>query len=131
MPVAEQEAVTFSAHKFWEIITLVKSTVLNQNKDFSRLYGRGKSNVNPALVSYAMKHRAGFCRIGITAGKKIGNAVTRNRAKRVIREAYREIAPKISGSYDFVFVARTRTAHKKSTEIRQIMESQLKSLGIL
>ena len=131
MPVAEQEAVTFSAHKFWEIITLVKSTVLNQNKDFRRLYGRGKSNVNPALVSYAMKNRAGFCRIGITAGKKIGNAVTRNRAKRVIREAYREIAPKISGSYDFVFVARTRTAQKKSTEIRQIMESQLKSLGIL
>lgn len=78
-----------------------------------------------------MKNRAGFRRIGITAGKKIGNAVTRNRAKRVIREAYREVAPKISGSYDFVFVARTRTAHKKSTEIRQIMESQLKSLGIL
>ncbi len=131
MPVAEQEAVTFSAHNFWENITLVKSTVLNQNKDFRRLYGRGKSNVNPALVSYAMKNRAGFCRIGITAGKKIGNAVSRNRAKRVIREAFRQLAPRIEGGYDFVFVARTRTVYKKSNEIKDIMESQLKLLGIL
>ena len=110
---------------------MVKSTVLNQNKDFRRLYGRGKSNVNPALVSYAMKNRAGFCRIGITAGKKIGNAVCRNRAKRVIREAYRELAPEINGCYDIVFVARRKTVFKKSTEIKEIMQSQFKQLGIM
>ena len=48
---------------------------LNLNKDFLRLYHRGKSCAKPALVVYAMKNRTGLCRVGITTSKKIGNAV--------------------------------------------------------
>jgi ribonuclease P protein component len=110
---------------------LTKPAALNENKDFRRLYGRGKSVVDPALVTYVMKNRAGFCRVGITTSKKIGNAVERNRARRVIREAYRHVQPKIKGNYDLVFVARVRTIRKKSTEIQAVMESQLKKLGLI
>lgn len=110
---------------------MVTTTVLNQNRDFRRVYGRGKSNVNPALVSYVIKNRAGFCRIGITTGKKIGNAVKRNRAKRVIREAFRTLSPRINGCYDIVFVARAKTPYQKSSDILIIMERQLKELGVL
>lgn len=87
------------------------------NKDFKRLYGRGKSLVFPSVVVYYQKNRLDHCRIGITAGKKIGCAVARNRAKRVIIAAFRELLPQISGGYDFVFVARVRTAAVKSTNV--------------
>ena len=60
---------------------------LNLNKDFLRLYHRGNSCAKPALVVYAMKNRTGLCRAGITTSKKIGHAVARNRARRVIRAA--------------------------------------------
>ena len=108
-----------------------RTVTLKENCDFRRLYGKGKSFQSPALVSYVMKNRAGICRIGITTSKKIGNAVERNRSRRVIRAAYREIEEKINGNYDIVFVARSRTKYQKSTQIAQIMLSQLKKAGVV
>lgn len=104
---------------------------LKLNKDFRRLYGRGKSKVHPALVTYVTRNRAGFCRIGITTGKKVGCAVKRNRARRVIMAAWRALCPEIKGGYDLVFVARTRTTGLKSTEVMRIMRSQLTALRVL
>lgn len=68
--------------------------------------------------------------MGITASKKIGNAVERNRSRRVIRAAYRSLEGRIAGSYDFVFVARGTTKYRKSTQIAEIMLSQLKAAGV-
>ena len=108
-----------------------RTVTLKENCDFRRLYGKGKSFQSPALVSFVMKNRAGICRIGITTSKKIGNAVERNRSRRVIRAAYREIEDRINGNYDFVFVARSRTKYQKSTQIPQLMLSQLKEAGVI
>lgn len=104
---------------------------LNRNTDFRTLYYRGKSQVDAALVTYAKRNREGVTRVGITVGKRIGGAVRRNRCRRVIREAYRALLPRVNRGWDIVFVARRRTVFLKSTEIRQIMESQLKALGVL
>lgn len=108
-----------------------RTVALKENRDFRRLYGKGKSFQAPALVSYVMKNRAGICRMGITTSKKIGNAVERNRSRRVIRAAYSSIEDKINGNYDFVFVARSRTKYQKSTQIAQIMLSQLQKAGVI
>lgn len=106
--------------------------VLKQNSDFRRAYGRGKSYSDPALVTYVLKNnRAGICRMGITTSKKIGNAVERNRCRRVIRAAYRDLAPLIDGSFDFVFVARTKTKFIKSTQVKTVMLQQLKKAGVI
>ena len=78
-----------------------------------------------------MKNRAGICRVGITTSKKIGNAVERNRARRVIRVAYSNLESKINGNYDIVFVARSRTKYIKSTDLTNIMLSQLKEAGVI
>ena len=110
---------------------MAKLAAFNLTQDFRRLYGRGRSKVHPALVTYVAKNRVGFCRIGITASKKIGNAVQRNRARRVIREAYRLLSDRVEGAYDLVFVARGRTTRVKSTTVQKIMEEQLKALGVL
>ena len=86
---------------------------LNKNKDFIRAYSKGKSFVSPVLVIYVIKNREKNVRIGITASKKIGNAVQRNRARRVIRESVRKIYPDLSNGFDFVFVARKRNFKKR------------------
>lgn len=105
---------------------------LKQNSDFRRSYGRGKSFSEPALVTYVLKNnRAGVCRYGITTGKKIGNAVTRNRCRRVISAAFNEISSEVSGGWDIVFVARYRTSREKSTKIKEIMTRQLKNAGVI
>lgn len=108
-----------------------KTITLNRNCDFRRVYGRGKAYTNPALVVYVMKNRAGICRIGITTSKKIGNAVERNRSKRVIRAAFSNVKNSIEGGWDIVFVARSRTKNTKSTEIEKVMLQNLKSAGVI
>lgn len=109
----------------------MKSTTLKENKDFRRLYYRGKSEASSSLVTYAAKNRLSESRVGITSGKKIGNAVRRNRARRVIRAAFSELEDKLNGDYDIVFVARTRTTFVKMQEVKQQMSAHLKSLGVI
>lgn len=104
---------------------------LQKNRDFRRIYGKGRCFVHPALVTYCTKGRQGRFRIGITAAKKVGGAVQRNRARRVIREAYRTLSPQLVGCWDFVFVARAKTASLKSTEIASILGQHLVKAGAL
>lgn len=108
-----------------------RTETIKSNCDFRRAYGKGKSFQSPALVSYVLKNRAGICRIGITTSKKIGNAVERNRARRVIRVAYSNLESKIDGNYDIVFVARSKTKYVKSTDLTLIMLEQLKNAGVI
>lgn len=109
----------------------MKLAAIKSNKDFRTAYYRGKSQVHPALVTYARRNRLKQTRIGITTGKKLGTAVERNRCRRVIREAYRGLASEVPAGWDLVFVARGRTLAAKSTELKKIMEKQLKKAGVL
>ena len=56
---------------------------LDKNWQFNRVYGRGKSYVHPHCVLYVAKNRLGYTRIGLTATKKVGHAVQRNRARSI------------------------------------------------
>lgn len=102
--------------------------VIKENRVFRRLYSKGKYRVHPLLVTYIQRNRENRTRYGISASKKIGGAVERNRAKRVIRAAYREAEKGLTGSWDIVFVARSRTTKVKMDEVRKVMEQQLKAL---
>ncbi|MCY1714689.1 ribonuclease P protein component [Caproiciproducens galactitolivorans] len=104
---------------------------IKENKDFRRIYAKGKSFVAPVVVTYVLKNRSKNVRIGITTSKKIGNAVKRNRARRVIREAFRILAPDVKPGYDFILVARGKTPYVKSTEIVRVLSAQLKKAGVL
>lgn len=109
----------------------MKCNTLKENKDFRRLYYRGKSRASSCLVTYVMKSRRGETRIGITSGKKTGNAVKRNRSRRLIRAAFSALEPELCGNYDIVFVARTRTGLVKMQEVRDQMEAHLRLLGAI
>ena len=106
---------------------------LKLNKEFRRVYGRGKSYVHPALVTYVLPCRAGGFRIGITAGKKVGGAVQRNRARRLITAAYRELAPWIdmNRSAMVVFVARAKTPACKMQEVHRAMRAHFAAAGLI
>lgn len=105
-----------------------KVTILNQNRDFIRLYKRGKSQVSPVLVTYVMKNRQGKTRIGMTATKKVGCAVERNRCKRMIRAAFQELPIYADCGYDIVFVARAKTKTVKMQQVHSAMEQHLSKL---
>lgn len=93
------------------------------NKNFRFLYARGKSFVSPSVVVYLNKNKDGVQRLGITSGKKIGGAVQRNRARRLIRVAYRTLLPELEESYDMVIVARTHCVYSSSKEVTEHLRS--------
>lgn len=101
------------------------------NKDFRRLYYRGKSVASPCLVSYVMKSRLKGVRYGITTSKKIGGAVERNRSRRVIRAAFAQLEDKINGNWDIVFVARSKTSKVKMQSVLAEMTEHFKKLGVI
>lgn len=105
---------------------------LNLNKDFRRLYGRGQSHVAPALVTYVIQTRRGVLRYGVTTAKKVGCAVMRNRARRVIEAAARTCFKQADcNGADIVFVARTKTPFMKSTDILSAMKTHLIDAGVI
>lgn len=98
---------------------LAHTMTLVKNKDFLSLYKQGKTIVSPYVILYFRKNRFGQRRLGITAGKKVGNAVCRNRAKRVIRAAYRELEPLLPKNIDLVIVARAPICSVRSTVVAE------------
>lgn len=112
-------------------VFMEKYVTLKENRDFQRLYHKGKSFVSPVLVTYVLKNRNNNLRFGITTGKKIGKAVVRSRARRVIRAAYFELYKDIKPGFDFVFVARGKTPFVKSTQIKKAMQEHFKKAGVL
>lgn len=99
---------------------------LKQNWEFHRAYNRGVSLVSPEFVLYVTKGKKNTLRLGITAGKKLGTAVNRNRAKRVITAAFDVCAPHIPVGHDCVVVARTRILNTKSSVVAANMMRHLK-----
>ncbi len=96
---------------------MVYTEILNNNKDFVSLYKKGRSIVSRNVVIYVRQNGLPYNRFGITAGKKVGNAVMRNRAKRIIRQAYRENEILFPLGIDIVFVARRSVAEIKSDQL--------------
>ncbi len=108
----------------------MKFTKVKENYIFRRAYNKGKAIVTPFAVVYIIKNRHLGVRLGITAGKKIGKAVKRNRAKRLITAAFRECAPFISGNYDFIIVARPRILTVKGTMVAAALKKALAGTGL-
>jgi ribonuclease P protein component len=81
---------------------------LTRSIDFKRVRRFGKSYAHPLVVMYTTSNGEQQARIGITAGKWVGNSIKRNRAKRLLREAVRSIYPQILPGADLLLIARNR-----------------------
>lgn len=84
---------------------------LSRSGDFDRVFRDGRSHANRYLVVYSFP-RSGEDepRLGISVGRKVGGAVTRNQVKRQLREAFWACAGELPDGHDFVVVARPDVA---------------------
>lgn len=108
-----------------------KTVSINKNKEFHKLYKSGNFFVGKFIVLYVKKNKFDFKRLGITASRKVGKSVKRNRIRRLIKENYRLLEFNILDGYDLVFVARNTEELPGFTEIKKEMKFLLRKLNVL
>ena len=111
---------------------MIHTVSLKLNKEFKRVYSRGKNSAGSYVVVYALKNRhfAGT-RSGITVSKMIGNAVTRNRIKRLVRECYRKYELNVKVGYDIVIVSRKRAVGKTFDQMYKDLGYAMRNCNLL
>jgi ribonuclease P protein component len=106
---------------------------LSRSKDFEAVYRRGTSASTRYLVLHWFPRaddEEGPSRLGLAVPRSVGSAVVRNRMKRLLREAWRELLPAVPEGHDYVLVARpglaepaeTRGAEWLAAEVADVLE---------
>lgn len=112
---------------------------LKRRPEFLAVAGTRRKHVAPGLILQVRRHDDRQrpapgeppIRLGLTASRKVGNAVVRNRARRRLREAARQILPAHAApGHDFVLVARAGTAERPWAELLGDLTAALKRLGL-
>jgi ribonuclease P protein component len=99
---------------------------LRRPQDFRRVWKEGRSWAHPLFILWAAPNELPYSRLGFTASRKVGNAVTRNRARRLLREAARHLYPHLAGGRDVVLVARRALPSAKTPEVESALEATLR-----
>ncbi|MGX8796505.1 ribonuclease P protein component [Fusibacter sp. JL298sf-3] len=107
----------------------MKYISLKKPSEFSRVYKRGKSYADRYLVLYAIPNKVGYCRLGLSISKKVGNSVTRNRVRRLIKEVYRLHCPE-NKNYDYIVIARVNASKAVYKDVEKSFLNLLKKAGI-
>ena len=85
---------------------LPKQRILKDKAEFQRVYRGGESYANRYLVLYVFMANGPKGKVGFAAGKKLGNAVERNRVKRLLRECYRLHQQQLEKNCSYLLVGR-------------------------
>ncbi|MCH2148575.1 MAG: ribonuclease P protein component [Phycisphaerales bacterium] len=101
---------------------LPRSRRITRSSEFRHIYGKGQRTRKGPYVVHAFPNALGHPRLGLSVSRKIGNAVTRNRVKRRLREAFRHLQHELPGSYDLVITVQphdVRSMPDCTTHLRQ------------
>lgn len=109
---------------------LLKQNILKKNKEFQQLYRQGKSYANRYMVMYILSVDQARTKIGFAAGKRLGNAVVRNRVKRLLREAYRQNQDKLKNGLHLLVVGRNPMVDVKFDVVDKAFEDVSKRAHI-
>lgn len=83
-----------------------KAEHLTLNREFEKVFHEGKVFKNTMVVLYVVPNNQQISRLGLVVSKKVGNAVRRNRAKRLLREVYRLNKHILTTPVDIIAIAR-------------------------
>ncbi len=104
---------------------------IKKNSEFRIVLGRGEKVKSDNLIFYFAENRLGFSRIGLSLSKKTGNAVKRNRIKRLVREIFRRQKKRFKKGYDIVVICRRAVPEIKLTQMETIFNMALSKIKIL
>lgn len=104
---------------------------LKAESDVQRVWQEGRAFAHPLVILRVRPNGLPQSRAAFVAGKKLGGAVERNRAKRRLREALRPSFLQIPSGFDFVLIARGNIADAPFTDITQAVEQVLKRARLL
>jgi len=110
---------------------MLKQTVLRRKSDFERAYNKGKAFGERYIILFVKNNNLPYNRVAFLASKKVGNSVKRNRARRLMKESYREIKKSVAEGYDMVFVARKTINDLKCQDVKKSMEAAVKKTEAL
>lgn len=109
-----------------------KELRLTRREDFNKVYRHGKSAANQQYVIYCLPNpRIERFRMGVSVSKKLGNAVVRNRLRRVVKEIVRLQSERIRSHYDFIVIARKPVADMDYREMEKSLLHALKRAQLL
>jgi ribonuclease P protein component len=118
----------FSIDTFKSKIQNPKSKIvetLKRNSQFERVRKAGRTWAVGPVVLNAAPNGEQAIRFGFVAGKKVGNAVRRNRARRLMREAVRLRLPRLKPGWDLVWIARASIAEADAATVSSSVEEAL------
>jgi len=104
---------------------------LARSIDFQRVRRIGKSYAHPLVVLIIAPNDLENLRVGIVAGRSVGNAVQRNRAKRRLRACFSSLLPDLQESKDIILLARKPVDQAGYLEIFAAVQGLLKRAGML
>lgn len=108
-----------------------KPEVLRKQEDFTKLYTKGKSSGSRHLVLLYRKNGLTYNRKAFLASKKVGNSVCRNRARRLMREAFRKTETELPTGYDFLLIARHTITECKFEQVEKSLHFALQKTGLI
>lgn len=103
---------------------------LKKNIDFKNVYKKGKSIPDKYLVIYFFRNNSNVTRVGFTASKKVGNSVMRNRARRLMKESFRNNNSNLKDGYDIVFIARVAIKDASYNDVEKSIRRVMKKAKI-
>ena len=120
----------------------MKNVAIKENHLYNKAYRRGKKSIGKYTAVYVLRdlkahqvmlenpEKKYLNRLGIAVSKKLGNAVVRNRAKRVIRAAYRAVEAELQTGFLVVISARHDICSAKSTDVERELRYAFGSLSM-
>jgi len=97
-------------------LSFPKKKRLVSNSQFKAVLANGRRLSNGVLTLYIANNDCEYSRLGVSVGKSRGNAVVRNRLKRLMREAFRQNQHQIPAGFDYLLMISPRWPKKSNVE---------------
>ena len=120
----------------------MKNLAIKEHHLYNKAYKKGRSYIGKLITVYVLKdytaeklmranpEKKYVNRVGLSVSKKLGGAVPRNRAKRLIRAGFDVVKPNLNTGYLIVIGARGAILSKKSTQVAPELEAAFRTVGL-